>query len=147
MKYIIIICLISLILSEDIDASVRYLEKHAHDKSQHYCSRYVSDALEAGGFKPDRPGSAYQYWSEKRLEKIGYVEIDKPTSFKKGDITVTENTPKHKDGHIAMYSGDRWISDFRQKSENVYRDQPKVHYYRYVGKNESKKTNITSYNS
>ena len=70
MKYIIIICLISLILSEDIDASVRYLEKHAHDKSQHYCSRYVSDALEAGGFKPDRPGSAYQYWSEKDWKKL-----------------------------------------------------------------------------
>ena len=60
----------------------KILRKHAHDKSQHYCSRYVSDALEAGGFKPDRPGSAYQYWSEKRLEKIGYVEIDKPTSLK-----------------------------------------------------------------
>ena len=136
MKYIIALCLISIILSGDIDASVKYLVENAHEESIGYCSKYVTDALEAGGFNPDRPPAAYQYWSEKRLEKIGYVEIDKPTSFNKGDITVTENTNGHEYGHIAMYSGDQWISDFKQNSEYVYRDQPKVHYYRYVGTNE-----------
>ena len=34
----------------------------------------------------------------------------------KGDVIVFERFPNHPDGHTAMYSGEQWISDFRQRT-------------------------------
>ena len=79
--------------------------------------------------------SAYQYWSDGLLTKIGFNEISRPSSFQVGDITVTERNSFHPDGHMAMWTGKNWISDFVQYSEFVYSsNQPKVHYFRYKGK-------------
>ena len=52
---------------------------------------------------------------------MGYYEIEKPISYEKGDITVTENNTAHKYGHIARWNGTKWISDFVQNSEYVYK--------------------------
>ena len=69
-------------------------------------------------------------WESKQKKIIN----EKPLSYQKGDITVTENNEEHKYGHIAMWSGNYWISDFVQESEFVYlSNQPKVHYYRFTG--------------
>ena len=51
---------------------------------------------------------------------MGYKEISKPSSFKKGDITVTGRNSYHAYEHIAMWSRSKWISDFFQNSEYVY---------------------------
>ena len=131
-KFIIFICIIATIYTVNIDVAVRYLMNHAHKKSTHYCAKYVANALAAGGFKFQRQGAAYQYRTNGILTKMGYKLINKPSSFKKGDITVTDRNKAHPYGHIAMYSGKNWISDFIQRSEFVYSsNQPKVYYYRY----------------
>lgn len=115
-----------------MNAAVQYLVSHAKSKSTGWCARYVADALSAGGFKFTRQASAYQYRSNGILVGMGYREIGKQSSYNKGDITVTESNSAHPDGHIAMWSGSNWISDFVQKSEYVYSsNQPPVHYYRY----------------
>ena len=63
---------------------------------------------------------------------MGYREIGRQSSYAKGDITVTDRNSYHADGHIAMWSGSQWVSDFFQKSEYVYsKNQPPVYYYRY----------------
>ena len=63
---------------------------------------------------------------------MGFKEIGKQNSYIRGDITVTDCNAQHKDGHIAMFSGSQWISDFVQRSEFVYaNNQPPVYYYRY----------------
>ena len=116
----------------DIDKAVNHLVSNAKAKSVKWCARYVANALEAGGFKFTRQSSAYLYRTNGVLTKIGYREIQKPSSFVKGDITVTDKNASHPDGHIAMWSGSQWISDFFQKSEYVYsNNQPPVYYYRY----------------
>ena len=132
-KYIICLCLIASISCIDMDAAVKYLVSHAKPKSVHLCAGYVARALHAGGFHFKNQGAAYQYRTKGILKSIGYREISKPKSFKKGDITITERNSYHKYGHMAMYSGKQWISDFKQKSEFVYnkKTQPPVHYYRY----------------
>ena len=132
-KYIIFLCLIVAIYSANIDAAVKYLESHAEKHSVHLCAGYVARALHAGGFQFKDQSAAYKYREKKILEAIGYKEISKPSSFKKGDITITEKNSAHKYGHMAMYSGKQWISDFKQRSEFVYdkKTQPPVHYYRY----------------
>lgn len=129
-----IICL-SLILnvfSIDMDKAVQHLISHANAKSTGWCAKYVANALQAGGFSFTRQSSAYLYHTNGVLRGIGYREIGKQSSYIKGDITVTEKNSRWVDGHIAMWSGSMWISDFRQTSEFVYAyNQPPVHYYRY----------------
>ena len=116
----------------DIDKAVNHLVSNAKPKSSNWCAKYVANALEAGGFKFTRQSSAYLYRTNGVLTNIGYREIPKPSSFVKGDITVTDKNRYHVDGHIAMWSGSQWISDYFQKSEYVYaNNQPPIYYYRY----------------
>jgi len=132
MKKIFLLCLFVFIESVDINKAVDHLVSHARSKSVGLCAKYVADALEAGGFKFTRQPSAYLYRTKGILTGMGYREIGKQSSYAKGDITVTDKNGAHEDGHIAMWSGHNWISDFVQKSEFVYsNNQPPVYYYRY----------------
>ena len=135
---IFLLSLFSLSFSINIDAAVKHLVANAAKNSKGWCARYVANALEAGGFKFERQGSAYMYHSKGILTNMGFAEISKPDNFQKGDITVTEKNKYHIYGHIAMYSGTQWISDFKQKSEFVYsKNQPAIHYYRYGGESSN----------
>jgi hypothetical protein len=42
----------------------------------------------------------------------------KNLDYKKSDLIVFKPTGKHTNGHIAIYSGKQWISDFAQKNPN-----------------------------
>ena len=131
-KLIIFLCLVSFALSVNMDAAVNHLVQYAEPKSLNICALYVANALEAGGFRFVRQPYAYLYRTNKILTGMGYKEISKPSSFKKGDITVTDRNSYHAYGHIAMWSGSKWISDFVQNSEYVYlAHQPPVYYYTY----------------
>jgi len=137
-SFIILLSLFSIIFAVNIDAAVRHLIKNSHAKTTGWCARYVANALEKGEFKFTRQERAYMYHSNRILIGMGYNEISKPISFEKGDITVTEANEQHEHGHIAMYTGTQWISDFRQKSEFIYSsNQPPIHYYRYGGKSSN----------
>lgn len=129
-----IICLhlIASIFAVNIEMAVQHLKAHAKPRSINLCARFVANALYAGGFRFPRQGSAYMYHTNGVLRNIGYREINRPNFFMKGDITVTERSSRYPHGHIAMWSGENWISDFKQNSEFVYRSpHPRVHYYRY----------------
>ncbi len=131
-KFIILCIIASIFCKGDINKAVSHLVRNAKGRSVGLCAKYVADALQAGGFKFTRQASAYMYRTNGVLKKIGYKEISKPSSFHKGDITVTDRNSAHPHGHIAMWSGSQWISDFKQNSEFVYsKSQPKVHYFRY----------------
>ena len=135
MKKLILLCFLACILTVDIDRAVQYLISHAEPQSVGLCAGYVAAALQAGGFVFTPQASAYMYRTNGILTGMGYKLIPKPASFKKGDITVTDRNYAHEHGHMAMWSGTNWISDFVQNSEYVYaNDQPPVYYYRY-GKN------------
>jgi len=131
-QLILLLCIISIIKNQSVYKAADYLIANAYKKSKNICAKFVADALEHGGFSFERQGSAYMYHSNGILKKIGYNEISKPSSFQVGDITVTENNKAHQHGHIALWVGNQWISDFKQKSEFIYaKDQPPIHYYRY----------------
>lgn len=104
--------------------------ERAAPKSTGKCAMRVRQALEAGGYQepPGRPGSAYQYATTGFINKYGFERINvDPLSYKPqvGDISITDRFNKHKHGHIAIYDGKNWISDFRQKSISIYSDLPK----------------------
>ena len=130
MRSLIIICAIAFIISADLNKGCNFLRRKAHKKSTGYCAKYVADALQQAGFRFSRQGSAYQYHSNGILRKMGFRQISKG-SPRTGDVYVQDRTSSHKHGHIAMYCG-QWISDFFQRSDQVYRKDPgAIYYYRY----------------
>ena len=111
----------------DVKAATDYLRAHAHSTSQGQCARAVREALEAGGLCTDgRPGSAKDY--DSFLPCLGFYEVD-PNNYipQAGDIVVHEAKEGHEHGHIAMYDGSDWISDFIQRDMfggSAYRNDP-----------------------
>jgi len=100
----------------DIDAAVSHLNKKAHPKSIHRCALYVREAIDAGGLL-GLSGDAEAYYNTDRLVQKGFTMIgtNKETiTFKKGDIVAFKEQIGHKWGHIAMYNGSQWVSDFKQ---------------------------------
>ena len=103
--------------SYNISNAVNYLVSHAYPSYNNncgYCARAIREALEAGGLSTTgHPVSACDY--DTFLPKIGFHSVDKNNySPQKGDIIVLEAVEGHPNGHIAMYSGSKWISDFVQ---------------------------------
>jgi len=113
------------------EVAADYARQHAHPKSQGWCAKYVANALEYAGFKFTRQGSACFYHTKGILKGMGFTNISKPGSFKKGDIAVHGCNSAHEYGHIQIYDGSGWYSDFKQKSTNVYSsNSPPLYYYR-----------------
>lgn len=108
----------------DIDKAVEYIISHAKTKKPYGdCALYVRRAINAGGIKGSW-GDAYQYLIA--LPSLRFTDLGKIDNFKKGDIVVFNRTGNRKWGHIAMWTGSQWISDFKQNSIIVHND--------YIGK-------------
>lgn len=89
----------------------------AKGRSSGYCARYVADALAAGGYKFQRQPSAYMY-ANGTLAQAGFKQIPLNSPPQVGDVMVW---PAHggkggggKHGHIQIFTGSAWVSDFRQ---------------------------------
>ena len=122
----------------DVDAAVNYLTKHANNGSVKQCAKYVRKALEAGGLNTEgHPTSAADYISY--MPKLGFDLVingegnNLPEDYtpQKGDVMVIGRVGKHKHGHIAMYNGQQWISDFKQKSYQIYNNMDKYTIWRH----------------
>lgn len=117
----------------NIEDAVNYLKNNANYKTQGNCAKYIADALEEGGLEFNRQPSAYMYHTKGILRNLDFKIIDRPNNPKKGDIYVQDRTQSHPHGHIAMFCGNNWISDFIQNSDQVYSyDAGNRHYYRYI---------------
>ena len=77
------------------------------------------------------------------LLRAGWENLpDDTTNFQKGDICVIKGLGRRDKqgnpmGHICMYDGKQWVSDFYQRSWDVYHGQAKrgknTKFYRYRG--------------
>lgn len=97
----------------DKDKTVEYLTEKAETKSRTWCAWYVMRALNAGGC-PAYLLPAYGYsWL---LPQMDFVEVSKKKDYtpQKGDIIVFPAVGKHIWGHIQMWNGKQWVSDFKQ---------------------------------
>ena len=71
------------------------------------------------------------YHTKGVLSNMWFYQIDN-NNPQKGDIYVQDKTQTHEDGHMAIYNGTNWVSDFIQKTDNVYaNDAGPKYYYRY----------------
>ncbi|MDD4991454.1 MAG: FG-GAP-like repeat-containing protein [Paludibacter sp.] len=102
----------------DKDKAVDKMNKIALSKSQGQCAKYVRIGLEAGGLNTTGHPLAAKDYNE-FLQKRGFVTVDSENYVPaKGDIAVFDSfqgkNTYHAFGHIQMYNGSQWISDFKQ---------------------------------
>ena len=111
----------------NIDAAVKYLDDNAEDGSTGRCAKYVREALDAGGLSINpHPVYAKSYGPYLTLNGFTAV-VPKDYAPKKGDVAVIQDYAGGVDpvttkaypasdpaGHIAMYDGTQWVSDFKQ---------------------------------
>lgn len=92
----------------------------AHSSSIGRCARYVRKALQAAGYSFTPNASAYQYATRGTLADAGFVKVSNNTQPQVGDVVVYNRSSKHKHGHIQIFDGNTWVSDFRQRTINPY---------------------------
>lgn len=98
----------------NVDDAVANLQTKAHANSQGRCARYIREAVAAGGIALQRTTHAKDYGNS--LIAAGFVAFNTAPEdgYRKGDIVVVEGFSEHPSGHMQMYDGSIWISDFKQ---------------------------------
>ena len=120
----------------DAEKAATHLTEHGLDHSIHWCAWYTMRALQAGGCPAIiLPAQWYRYY----MPLVQFEEIpEKGYIPKKGDVVVFER-PAGRDwkkisewwGHVAMYNGEQWISDYKQGDKSPYRKKVPYRLYRY----------------
>lgn len=100
--------------------AARRAAQSAHASSVGRCAMYVRKALQAAGYRFTPNPSAYQYATRGTLANAGFVKISNNLPPQVGDVVVISRSSKHPHGHIQIYDGNQWVSDFRQSSINPY---------------------------
>ena len=111
------------IASFNVNKATEHLTENALSRSHNCCAWFVMRAMQSGNCPSIiLPAWAYRYY----LPMIGWDKVDTNSYIpQKGDICVFPYKKQHIFGHIAMWNGEQWISDFKQKSiivSSVYCD-------------------------
>ena len=115
--------------------TVEFAIENAEGESKSLCAKYVREAIQYGGIRIiGRPSCAYHY--KDFLPILGYYTVEKP--YQKGDVVVWMPTGDRKYGHIAIFTGDGGVSDFKQKSFYVHSDYVKSNDYLVFRKEKGK---------
>jgi hypothetical protein len=99
-------------------ATINYLlssaTSHYIKGTNGWCARNVFDALDFGNLCGPTP--AYAYLAGSFLMKLGFMPIIGLSGYSPSlcDITVFDRNSMHTSGHVQMWCGSEWVSDFRQ---------------------------------
>jgi hypothetical protein len=121
----------------DVGAAVKHLKSHARATSHGQCARYTRVAIEAGGVTLVHHVSAKDYGSS--LTKVGFKSQGQLASgYRAGDVAIIQPIKGHGHGHMCMYDGRHWISDFKQMhglypGPGYRKQKPAFVVYRYPG--------------
>ncbi|MBU3857357.1 MULTISPECIES: hypothetical protein [Bacteroides] len=119
----------------NVNETVSYLTSHAQSTSTQQCAKAIRQALEAGGLLTNgHPIDACDY--DTWLQERGFYTVSSSITSgvyvpQAGDIVVFEAIEGHQHGHVAMYNGQYWISDFVQRDMYggpAYRENPNTEY-------------------
>lgn len=110
------------------EKAVNYATLSAEKHSRCMCAWYVMKALHRGGCFPCGIYPAYGYVDI--LPKLNAKEVT--SDFKRGDICVLSQNSKSQFGHIAIYNGKKWVSDFTHDfyPSNTYKKESSYKIYR-----------------
>ena len=95
----------------DGTAAAVYADQNAEAHSRGRCAEYVRNAIEqGGGITMGRTLLAKDYGPV--LRTAGFYEASGLPQT--GDVAVIQPAPGHPAGHMAIYDGTNWVSDFKQ---------------------------------
>lgn len=129
----------------NIQGAVQSLLARSFSTSRHMCAKFVRMAMESGGLSTaTRPNWAWKYiqWLPTQgFSLVGNVKTNEAqaeftrSNAKPGDIAVYQKpgAGAAQPGHICMYTGSQWISDFRQNRMSVYSSPVNAYVFRYTG--------------
>lgn len=102
--------------------AARLAARAAHSRSQGRCALYVRKALQGAGYQFTSQASAYMYATNGTLAGAGFTRISSDNYVPQvGDVVVFNRSSKNPHGHIQIYDGRQWVSDFRQPNFSPYR--------------------------
>ena len=102
------------------EAAARYATEHAEKKSVGMCALYVRKAIMTGGISLYMGGDAWCY--KYTLPILNFHQVGKKSEREVGDIVVFQPIGGRRFGHIAIWNGSQWVSDFRQRNLIVHSD-------------------------
>ena len=102
------------------EAAARYATEHAEIKSVGMCALYVRKAIMTGGIPLYMGGDAWCY--KYTLPILNFHQVEKKSEREVGDIVVFQPIGGRKYGHIAIWNGKQWVSDFKQRNLIVHSD-------------------------
>jgi hypothetical protein len=123
--------------AQNISKAIEYLERNIKPSSAGKCGTYVGNALIEAGFRIRKYNrDAYLFYYDNLLVNAGFKiigSLDNIPSFLPGDIMVNLNTTLHEYGHICMYNGSKWLSDFAQNTIHTYSNELDIptYFFRY----------------
>lgn len=97
------------------------ITKNALTRSSGYCAKFVREGLQQAGYDLKTMGDAKNY-NNGALTDAGFSKIDSGSAPQKGDVMVMPAQGGHGAGHMQMYNGQQWVSDFKQNSKNPWND-------------------------
>lgn len=84
-------------------------------KSLHQCAKWVRTGLQKVGYNFTQQPNAYQYVTNHVMDgQLGFTQINPNTPPQKGDISVIGPMRPGHAGHMTIYNGQAWVSDFLQ---------------------------------
>jgi hypothetical protein len=101
----------------DVDRALTHLRMWARNASQGHCAKFTRRAIEAG--LGGRPMASTQHAKDygHSLWAVGFQEYH-GFDYRPGDVVVIQgwqsSRGSNRDGHMAMFDGMQWISDFYQ---------------------------------
>lgn len=104
----------------NVEKACSHLTTNALSRSHNCCAWYVMRAMQSGGVPSIiLPAHMYKYY----LPLLNWKEIPvKNYVPQKGDVVVFPRVNNHIWGHIAMWNGSQWVSDFKQRNIIVSKD-------------------------
>ena len=105
------------------ELAAEYATRNAEKRSEGLCALYVRKAINAGGVPLFKCGSAWHY--KYVLPVLNFHQLGKQAEREVGDIVVFQPIGGRKFGHIAMWNGKQWVSDFKQRNLIVHSDYTK----------------------
>lgn len=105
----------------NIESAIEHLQRNSPNNTGvgSECARYVVNAIEAGGIQISRvlnnnPCGISAFGYGPVLESCGFSPLPAEVAPQAGDVVIIQPIPGHVHGHVAMYDGQHWRSDFRQ---------------------------------
>lgn len=112
----------------DVNRAINTIKKNAKSSSTGYCLRHVGNAISAGfngsdsivgyhtGSDPNMGGISSAKYAGSALARLGFEIVPNDSIPQQGDIRVFQAGKGHADGHIELFDGTNWYSDFKQKT-------------------------------